>query len=406
MPLPNTPEGYTLHEEIGSGSFGVVLRATVPGDPRNYAVKIVGNSPALPGKGCLPQEDSASSAAVGGGSGDSSAVTRATREGALLLALGPKPGIITLHTTFSVDGCVWLVEELGQRTLATASKSLNGVAEHLLRPWIVDIARGLCAIHRSGWVHLDVKPSNIVLCGEPEAPETWAAKLIDFGLAGPQSRSLQGSPTCPRRAFKSNPVLDAPPDRRPGAVGTPSYYGPETHAAEAAGRAAPTTPAQDAWSLGVTLAMGALGYNPFARRTAGAVREAVLAGFTEGGDSAARLWPKSVQELSPSLRHLLRGLLRADPILRLSCDAALHHPWAAARPDAEGSGGAPEPTRAELARAERRHKWSPAVVRHRLEHAGVEGARRGGSVLGQAPGALQRVLAGAVPVGGMLVSRA
>ena len=53
---------------------------------------------------------------------------------------------------------------------------------------------------------------------------------------------------------------------------------PRRHLAEEAGRAAPTTAAQDAWSLGVTFAAAALGANPFARPSAAATRAAVLAG--------------------------------------------------------------------------------------------------------------------------------
>ena len=205
------------------------------------------------------------------------------------------------------------------------------------------------------------------------------------------------------------------------------------HVAEDAGRAAPTTAAQDAWSLGVSLAAAALGANPFARPHAAATRAAVLAGVGcdrgsgggggggsgggGGGGGGGSLGADPLAPLSPALRHLLRCLLRPDPIFRLSCEAVLTHPWATATAASAGgdgdgggdgvagvagAGGVAEPSVASLARAERRHKWSADVVRQRFEHAGAEGARRGGVALGQAPGALQKVLA-SVPMG-MLVA--
>jgi len=315
-----------------------------------------------------------------------------------------------------------------------------------------------------------------VLCGEPDAGlEGWTAKLIDFGLAGPRSiASPRVSPKPARRSFSKahEELLDEAIDTRPGAVGTPAFYGPETcaaqpacalpkpgcglfcratrtvrramqctmrramrcalqhslppthrHLAEETGRAAPTTAAQDAWSLGVTLAAAALGANPFARPNAAATRAAVLAGVGcagsgggggGGGAGGGGLGADPLAPLSPALRHLLRCLLRADPILRLSCEAVLTHPWATAAAAAAsaggrggggvaGAGGLAEPSVASLARAERRHKWSADVVRQRFEHAGAEGARRGSVALGQAPGTLQKVLA-SVPTGMLMAA--
>ena len=76
-----------------------------------------------------------------------------------------EPGILTLHAAFESAREVWLVVELAQTTLAAVAKASGGVPEATLRPWAIDVARGLCAVHRLGFVHLDVKPSNAVAAG-------------------------------------------------------------------------------------------------------------------------------------------------------------------------------------------------------------------------------------------------
>ena len=97
---------------------------------------------------------------------------------------------------------------------------------------LVDIASGLAAAHRSGLVHRDVKPDNILLT------HCRTAKLGDFGLA----RSVELSPY-------SSTML----------VGTPNFMAPEIFAGEE------PTPATDVFSLGVTLYVMLAGEPPFAR---------------------------------------------------------------------------------------------------------------------------------------------
>ncbi|XP_022106529.1 probable serine/threonine-protein kinase DDB_G0272092 [Acanthaster planci] len=57
------------------------------------------------------------------------------------------------------------------------------------REWLYvcrDIAEGLKALHRTGWVHNDLHVGNAMLCPRPSGSKVgWTAKIIDLGLAYP-----------------------------------------------------------------------------------------------------------------------------------------------------------------------------------------------------------------------------
>ena len=75
------------------------------------------------------------------------------------------------------------------------------------------ITQGLQAAHRSGYVHRDLKPQNIVL--DDSSGET-LAKILDFGLVG----MVEGEES------------DTPLTRQGTFFGTPTYMSPEQSAGE------------------------------------------------------------------------------------------------------------------------------------------------------------------------------
>ncbi len=121
------------------------------------------------------------------------------------------------------------------------------------------LAEALAAVHASGLVHRDVKPSNVLLALD-------GPRLIDFGIA---------------RASDASAVLTA----TGVAVGSPGYMAPEQVQGQATGQAS------DVFSYGAVLAFASGGREPFP------------------GDSAAQLLYRVVHE-APDLERVPAGPLR------------------------------------------------------------------------------------------------
>jgi len=125
-----------------------------------------------------------------------------------------------------------LMEYVAGPTLRTAIAARGPLPASLVAGLGHALALGLAAIARAGWVHLDVKPANIVLNSSP--------RLLDFELA--------------------RPAADAARMTHP--TGTWHYMPPEQRAAATPG--ARVGPAADVYALALTLGE-ALAGRPLAR---------------------------------------------------------------------------------------------------------------------------------------------
>jgi len=189
---PGTKLGpYVIQSPLGAGGMGEVYRAKDTRLGRDVAIKI------------LPKEMSA----------DAARKQRFEREAKTISGLN-HPNICTLHDVGSQDGVDYLVMECVEgETLATRLEKGPLPVEQVLR-YGAQIADALDKAHRSGVVHRDLKPGNIMLTSS-------GAKLLDFGLAKP-SAALMSGVTMSAVAMRTSPVT-----QEGTIVGTFQYMSPE-----------------------------------------------------------------------------------------------------------------------------------------------------------------------------------
>jgi serine/threonine protein kinase len=188
-----------------------------------------------------------------------------------------------------------LIEHLEGPSLRRLIKRDGAISLEQLLPLAAHVAGALQYMANSGYVHLDVKPDNIVMGIPP--------RLIDLSIA----RTIE-------RAAKTE-----------GPIGTDPYMPPEQCVGRALA-AAPIGPAADSWGLGATLFHAISGEKPFPPGS---------------GDGGTERFPQLVEEPGPlpartpeELRVLVLELLAPDPARRPSCGEVVERlqPLVAAQP--------------------------------------------------------------------------
>ncbi|MGZ5418349.1 MAG: serine/threonine-protein kinase [Nocardioides sp.] len=123
-----------------------------------------------------------------------------------------------------------VLEAIDGPRLSTLLRRFGPLPEQQYLPLAIEMASALHYFLRQGIVHLDIKPSNIIM-GAP-------ARLIDLSVA---------------RTVEEAAALGYP-------VGTDAYMAPEQCDPPASGTPGP---ASDVWGLGATLFEAIAGYRPF-----------------------------------------------------------------------------------------------------------------------------------------------
>jgi len=213
--LPVIPD-FVIEEEIGRGGMGVVYRAWQPRLMRQVALKIVPSGP----------------------------VTQAYQQWvneARTISRVRDPRVVHLYDMGKAGGWNYLIlEYIPGGSLKDRLHGPLQAADAV--QLLVEIAWGVSSIHRMGILHLDLKPSNILLDSEPGSSWAHAApKVADFGIARRGDRSAGSLPSIQ------------------GPWGTPSYMAPE----QVEGGGSAIGPAADVHALGALLYELLTGRPPF-----------------------------------------------------------------------------------------------------------------------------------------------
>src|SRR6202045_4000084 len=228
------------------------------------------------------------------------------------------PHICVLHDVGSQDGVDYLVMECVEgETLAKRLEKAALPLEQVLK-FGAQIADALDKAHRSGVVHRDLKPGNLMLTAS-------GAKLLDFGLAKPAA-AMASLATMTGTGAKQSSATE-----QVTIVGTFQYMSPEqVEGKEVDGR-------RDIFSLGAVLYEMVIGKRALEGKSQLSVASAILEKEPEPISAAKPMTP-------PALEHAVKKCLSKLPDERWqsASDLASELEWIAeSGSQTGGAGGAP-----------------------------------------------------------------
>ncbi|MGO9470324.1 MAG: protein kinase domain-containing protein [Isosphaeraceae bacterium] len=210
--------GFVIERELGRGGMGVVYQAWQPQLARRVAIKVVSAS------ALIGAED-----------------RRRWLHEARAIGRVRHRNVLQLHEAGEQDGCLYLVLDLIMGG-SLAERVTGPLPARVAVELMLALARAVDQIHKAGMLHLDIKPSNILLDGLPDGPwDQVTPMLADFGIA--RAGDDPG-------ATATGPI---------GVGGTPSFMAPEQIAGDSAGIGPPS----DVFALGATLYSISTGRPPF-----------------------------------------------------------------------------------------------------------------------------------------------
>jgi Tol biopolymer transport system component len=225
---------YEIVAPLGAGGMGEVYRARDTRLGRDVAIKI------------LPQQLS----------NDPVRKQRFEREAKTISSLN-HPHICVLHDVGHQDGIDYLVMECVEGEALAKRLEKGALPLEQVLKYGAQIADALDKAHRSGVVHRDLKPGNIMLTAT-------GAKLLDFGLAKPAA-PLASVATLTAAVTQSSPMTE-----QGAIVGTFQYMSPEQiEGKELDGRS-------DIFSLGAVLYEMLTGKRAFEEKSQLSVASAIL----------------------------------------------------------------------------------------------------------------------------------
>ena len=263
---------YDVQREVGRGGMGVVYLAIDRRLGRRVALKVI-----VPELAADPQFRQ-----------------RFEREARVAATL-EHPHVVPVYEAGEQDGSLFIAMRfIDGHDLATEVREHGRLAADRLGRLVVQVAGALDAAHRSGVVHRDVKPANVLLTG---ADDDEQAYLTDFGLTR-------------EAASESGLTLTGQ------WVGTVDYAAPEQILGE------PTDARSDVYALGCLAFQSLTGAPPFQ----GAPAARLFAHMNEPPPSARAARP----ELDPEVDATLARALAKKPADRFQSAGDLGRALAAA----------------------------------------------------------------------------
>ena len=284
---------YEIVAPLGAGGMGEVYRARDTRLDRTVAIKI------------LPAQFSS----------DPIRKQRFEREAKTISSLN-HPHICVLHDIGQQDGTDYLVMECVEgETLARRLEKGPLPFDQALQ-YGAQIAAALDKAHRSGVVHRDLKPGNIMLTKS-------GVKLLDFGLAKPVSEAFASGQTLSISPARSRPLTE-----EGTIVGTMQYMSPE----QLEGKE--TDARSDLFSFGAVLYEMLTGNHAFDGKSHASVIAAILEHEPKPLSAFQPMAP-------PGLDRLIRTCLAKDPEERIQTahDVKLQLQWIAEGGSQAGDAG-------------------------------------------------------------------
>uniref|UniRef100_G1PV77 calcium/calmodulin-dependent protein kinase n=1 Tax=Myotis lucifugus TaxID=59463 RepID=G1PV77_MYOLU len=280
---------YTLKDEIGKGSYGVVKLAYNENDNTYYAMKVLSKKKLIrqagfprrpPPRGTRP--------APGGCIQPRGPIEQVYQEIAILKKLD-HPNVVKLVEVLDDpnEDHLYMVFELVNQGPVMEVPTLKPLSEDQARFYFQDLIKGIEYLHYQKIIHRDIKPNLLV-------GEDGHIKIADFGV----SNEFKGSD-----ALLSN------------TVGTPAFMAPESLSET---RKIFSGKALDVWAMGVTLYCFVFGQCPFMDERIMCLHSKIKSQALEFPDQP---------DIAEDLKDLITRMLDKNPESRIMVPEIKLHPW-------------------------------------------------------------------------------
>ncbi|XP_033618569.1 calcium/calmodulin-dependent protein kinase kinase 2, partial [Fukomys damarensis] len=281
---------YTLKDEIGKGSYGVVKLAYNESDNTYYAMKVLSKKKLIrqagfprrpPPRGTRPS--------LGGCVQPRGPIEQVYQEIAILKKLD-HPNVVKLVEVLDDpnEDHLYMVFELVNQGPVMEVPTLKPLSEDQARFYFQDLIKGIEYLHYQKIIHRDIKPSNLLVGDDGHI------KIADFGV----SNEFKGSD-----ALLSN------------TVGTPAFMAPESLSET---RKIFSGKALDVWAMGVTLYCFVFGQCPFMDERIMCLHSKIK--------SQALEFPEQ-PDIAEDVKDLITRMLDKNPESRIVVPDIKLHPW-------------------------------------------------------------------------------